>query len=72
VIANNGMCAENLDHAVLAVGFGTEAGKDYMLVKNSWSNTWGDHGFVKLEHNSWSCACGCVDQPSIVKVAAKK
>lgn len=53
----------NLDHAVLAIGYGTENGMPYYLVKNSWGTWWGQSGYIKMARN-YANHCGIASKPS--------
>merc|ERR1719348_222840 len=47
-----------IDHAISVVGYGTENGVPYWLIKNSWGTGWGENGFIKLERGSGMCGIG--------------
>nr|BAC65418.1 cathepsin L [Pandalus borealis] len=51
----------SINHAVLPVGYGTEEGSDYWLIKNSWGTGWGLSGYMKLTRNK-SNHCGVATQ----------
>jgi hypothetical protein len=61
----NGMCAAQLNHGVLTVGYGSDStGGDYWKVKNSWGTTWGEDGYFLFSRESDKASCGMLEHAS--------
>jgi len=61
------MAAKAQDHCVMATGFNTTAPTPYWIVRNSWSSTWGEYGYIYLEMAENTC--GIADDATIPEVA---
>lgn len=63
IITSKDGCGTNIDHAVQAVGIGQSGGVTYWIVRNSWSATWGEDGYVYVQ--TGSNVCGITSQATI-------
>lgn len=64
ILTWNECSGTRLDHAITAVGWGNQAGTDYLIVRNSWGSIWGEGGYGKLEINDSYSACGVLMDPT--------
>ena len=50
----------DIDHAVVLVGYGTDSssGMNYWTIRNSWSPSWGEDGYIRIMRNTENPPCG--------------
>jgi cathepsin L len=48
IFSNCNQANPDIDHGVVLVGYGEEQGQKYWLVRNSWSPSWGEKGYIRL------------------------
>lgn len=39
---------DDIDHVISVVGYGTDAGNDYWIIRNSWGTYWGFYGWARV------------------------
>merc|ERR1712062_122890 len=61
----SGDCSGQINHAVIAVGYGTD-GQDYFKIRNSWGTSWGESGNIRLSQSGGSQGTACLFQYSPV------
>ncbi|CAK1590816.1 unnamed protein product [Parnassius mnemosyne] len=57
-----GKTRKQLNHAVLAVGWGERRGEPHFILKNSWSSKWGEGGYIRVQARANTC--GVLTMPS--------
>jgi len=63
-ILDDTACGTEVDSGMTAVGYGkTEDGKQFFIIKNSWTDSWGDKGYIKIAAAPGAGICGINTQP---------
>lgn len=57
-VYKNSNCGTRLNHAALVVGYNSEEGEGYFIVKNCWGADWGMEGYIRMAFGTGKGTCG--------------
>ncbi|CDW72335.1 cysteine protease [Stylonychia lemnae] len=57
-IFNPKNCPAEVDHTLLVVGYGKEGDQGYWICKNTWGNSWGESGYIRIAMTDGPGVCG--------------
>ena len=59
IFSDAAACGTSTDHATLVVGYGSENGQDFWIMKNSWgTESWGEEGYMRIAIEDGVGVCG--------------
>ena len=63
-ILDSADCYSEIDHGVTGVGYGVSPeGVSFIIVKNSWGNSWGENGYIRIKNEDGWGICGMNSSP---------
>jgi cathepsin L len=54
-IIDGSACGSEVDHGVTLVGYGSQGGVPYWVIKNSWGERWGERGYARIRRGRNIC-----------------
>jgi len=49
IFASDSCNSKKINHAVTIVGYGSDGGDEYMIIRNQWGASWGEKGYMRLK-----------------------